>query len=57
MCRRDPAGVLLRLSQPTQILSEVVFTKLFIGVDLGTSAVKLSLVDEKGAIVKEVNRE
>ena len=35
----------------------MVFTKLFIGVDLGTSAVKLSLVDKKGAIVKEVNRE
>ena len=47
----------MRFFQPTQILSEVVFTKLFIGVDLGTSAVKLSLVDKKGAIVKEVNRE
>ena len=47
----------MSFSQPTQILSEVVFTKLFIGVDLGTSAVKLSLVDEKGAIVSEVSRE
>ncbi|MCR5576344.1 MAG: xylulokinase [Oscillospiraceae bacterium] len=37
--------------------SEVIFTKLFIGIDLGTSAVKLSLVDEKGGIVKEVSRE
>jgi xylulokinase len=35
----------------------VIFTKLFIGIDLGTSAVKLSLVDEKGGIVKEVSRE
>ncbi|MDO4990710.1 MAG: xylulokinase [Eubacteriales bacterium] len=35
----------------------MVFTKLFIGVDLGTSAVKLSLVDEKGAIRNEVSRE
>ncbi len=37
--------------------TEVVLTKLFIGIDLGTSAVKLSLVDEKGTIVKEVSRE
>ena len=37
--------------------TEVVLTKLFIGIDLGTSAVKLSLVDEKGAILKEVSRE
>ncbi len=28
----------------------------YIGVDLGTSAVKLSLVDEKGEIIKEVSR-
>ena len=35
----------------------MVLTKLFIGIDLGTSAVKLSLVDEKGAILKEVSRE
>ena len=35
----------------------MVLTKLFIGIDLGTSAVKLSLVDEKGTIVKEVSRE
>lgn len=31
--------------------------KLFIGVDLGTSAVKLLLVDESGAILNEVSRE
>ena len=31
--------------------------KLFIGIDLGTSAVKLLLVDEKGAILKETSRE
>ncbi|MBR3436816.1 MAG: xylulokinase, partial [Lachnospiraceae bacterium] len=31
--------------------------KLFIGIDLGTSAVKLLLVDEKGAILKEASRE
>ena len=30
--------------------------KLFIGIDLGTSAVKLSLVDEKGGICREVSR-
>ena len=35
----------------------MVHTKLFIGIDLGTSAVKLLLVDEKGAILKEVSRE
>ena len=35
----------------------MVLTKLFIGIDLGTSAVKLSLVDEKGAILREVSRE
>ena len=34
----------------------MIYTKLFIGIDLGTSAVKLSLVDEKGGIVKEVSR-
>ena len=31
--------------------------KLFIGIDLGTSAVKLLLVDEQGAILNEVSRE
>ena len=31
--------------------------KLFIGIDLGTSAVKLLLVDESGAIRKEVTKE
>ena len=31
--------------------------KSFIGIDLGTSAVKLSLVDEKGTILREVSRE
>ena len=31
--------------------------KLFIGIDLGTSAVKLLLTDEKGTILKEVSRE
>ena len=31
--------------------------KYYVGVDLGTSAVKLLLVDEKGTIHKEVNRE
>ena len=36
---------------------EVIFTKLFIGIDLGTSAVKLSLVDEHGAILREISRE
>ena len=35
----------------------MIFTKLFIGIDLGTSAVKLLLVDEKGTIHNEVNRE
>ena len=35
----------------------MILTKLFIGIDLGTSAVKLLLVDEKGTIHKEVNRE
>ena len=44
-------------SQSPQIQSEVIYTKLFIGIDLGTSAVKLSLVDEKGGICKEVSRE
>ena len=37
--------------------TEVILTKLFIGIDLGTSAVKLLLVDEKGTIHKEVNRD
>ena len=37
--------------------TEVILTKLFIGIDLGTSAVKLLLVDEKGTIRNEVNRE
>ncbi len=32
-------------------------TQLFIGIDLGTSAVKLLLVEESGAIRKEVTRE
>ena len=31
--------------------------KLYIGIDLGTSAVKLLLADEKGAILREVSRE
>lgn len=31
--------------------------KLFIGIDLGTSAVKLLLVDETGSIVNEVTKE
>ncbi len=35
----------------------MILTKLFIGIDLGTSAVKLLLMDEKGTIHKEVNRE
>lgn len=30
---------------------------LYIGVDLGTSAVKLLLMDEKGNVKKIVNRE
>ena len=30
---------------------------LYIGIDLGTSAVKLLLVDEKGTIVNEVSKE
>ena len=29
----------------------------YIGIDLGTSAVKLLLVDEKGKILNEVTRE
>ena len=29
---------------------------LYIGIDLGTSAVKLLLVDEKGYIVNEVSK-
>ncbi len=36
---------------------EVFFTKLFIGIDLGTSAVKLLLVDETGEILNSVSRE
>ena len=35
----------------------MIVTKLFIGIDLGTSAVKLLLVDETGAIQNEVSRE
>ena len=31
--------------------------KLYIGIDLGTSAVKLLLVDEKGAILNEASRD
>ena len=31
--------------------------KLYIGIDLGTSAVKLLLVNEKGEILKEVSRD
>ena len=30
---------------------------LYIGIDLGTSSVKLLLMDEKGAILKTVSRE
>ena len=30
---------------------------LFIGIDLGTSAVKLLLVDEQGRIVRSVTKE
>ena len=37
--------------------TEVIFTKLFIGIDLGTSAVKLSLTDERGEILREISRE
>ncbi len=39
------------------IPTEVIFTKLFIGIDLGTSAVKLLLVDGQGAIQREVTKE
>ncbi len=35
----------------------MICTQLFIGIDLGTSAVKLLLVDENGAIRREVSRE
>ncbi len=35
----------------------MVFIKLFIGIDLGTSAVKLLLVDERGQIRGEVTKE
>ena len=35
----------------------MICTQLFIGIDLGTSAVKLLLVEESGAIRKEVTRE
>lgn len=31
--------------------------KSYIGIDLGTSAVKLLLVDEQGAILKEISKE
>ena len=34
-----------------------IHLKLYIGIDLGTSAVKLLLVDEKGTILNEVSRE
>ena len=37
--------------------TEVIVTKYYIGIDLGTSAVKLLLVDEKGGIHGEVSRE
>ena len=32
-------------------------TKKFIGIDLGTSSVKILLVDETGAILKAVTRD
>ena len=35
----------------------MVVTSLYIGIDLGTSAAKLLLVDEKGIIVKSVTKE
>ena len=35
----------------------MILTKLFIGIDLGTSAVKLLLVDQNGTILNEVTRE
>lgn len=41
----------------SEILWEVIVTKLYIGIDLGTSAVKLLLVDETGAIQNEVSRD
>ena len=38
-------------------VSEVVIIRHFIGIDLGTSAVKLLLVDEQGQIEREVTKE
>ena len=35
----------------------MVVTNLYIGIDLGTSAVKLLLVDEEGKIVKTVTKD
>ena len=37
-------------------VSEVVIIRHFIGIDLGTSAVKLLLVDEQGQIEREVTK-
>ena len=39
------------------IHTEVIVTNLYIGIDLGTSAVKLLLVDEEGKIVKTVTKD
>ena len=38
-------------------VSEVVTIQYYIGIDLGTSAVKLLLVDEQGRIEREVTKE
>ena len=48
---------MLRRSLPPAAAAEKEAAMYFIGIDLGTSACKLLLVDEVGAIVNEVTHE
>ena len=48
---------MLRRSLPPAAAAEKEAARYFIGIDLGTSACKLLLVDEVGAIVNEVTHE
>ena len=48
---------MLRRSLPPAAAAEKEAAMYFIGIDLGTSACKLLLVDEAGAIVNEVAHE
>ena len=48
---------MLRRSLPPAAAAEKEAAMYFIGIDLGTSACKLLLVDEAGAIVNEVTHE